>query len=482
MSLSMNSVVNLWTRIGTRWLPFADAASDEVSLARLLRLALFQIPVGMAMVLMTGTINRVMIVELGVHAWLVAIMIAIPILFAPLRTLIGHRSDTHRSVLGWRRTPYLWIGLLLQFGGYVVLPPSLLLLSGNAHTTGDAALIVGQGGAALAFLLIGFGIHYSQTAGLALVNDVVPEDRRPRAVALMYMMLLVGMILSAIAFSFLLNDFSSDLLIRVIHGAAVFSVVLNFISMWKQEARDAGRAALARTDRPAFSATWRTYTEGRPAVRLLVAVFLGTMAFGMQDVLLEPYGGEILSLTVSQTTLLTALMAGGTLTGFFIAVRVFSRGMHACRLAAIGALIGLPGFAAVLFANPFDSTLMFNLGTALIGMGTGLFAVGSLTATMELASQDTSGLAAGAWGGVQATAVGLGIASGGALRDIVGSIAATGALGEAMNTPAAGYATVYCIEIVLLFATLIAIGPLVRETGNFSKRYVSKFGLTEMPG
>jgi BCD family chlorophyll transporter-like MFS transporter len=114
MSLTVTRAANLWTRLGTRWLPFADAASDEMSLGRLLRLALFQIPVGMAMVMMTGTVNRVMIVEFGVHAWLVAAMIAIPILFAPLRTLIGHRSDTHRSVLGWRRIPYLWIGLLAR--------------------------------------------------------------------------------------------------------------------------------------------------------------------------------------------------------------------------------------------------------------------------------------------------------------------------------------------------------------------------------
>ena len=227
---------------------------------------------------------------------------------------------------------------------------------------------------------------------------------------------------------------------------------------------------------------WRTYATQGPAVRLLVAVGLGTMAFGMQDVLLEPYGGEILNLTVPQTTLLTALSASGTLVGFLLAVKVFARGMHACRLAAIGALIGLPAFAAVLFANAFDSTLMFRAGVCLIGFGTGLFAVGSLTAAMELASRETSGLAAGAWGGVQATAAGIGIATGGILRDTVSSVASTGALGEAMATPAASYATVYCVEIALLFATLIAIGPLVRDTGFTSKRTTSKFGMAELPG
>jgi BCD family chlorophyll transporter-like MFS transporter len=97
----------------------------------------------MAAVLLNGTLNRVMIVELGVPAWLVALMVALPLLFAPLRALIGFRSDTHRSALGWRRVPYIWMGTLLQFGGLAIMPFALLVLSGDTH--GPAW--VGQAGA-----------------------------------------------------------------------------------------------------------------------------------------------------------------------------------------------------------------------------------------------------------------------------------------------------------------------------------------------
>eukprot|EP01037_Dinobryon_pediforme_P048834 gene48834-biopygen23878 len=58
-----------WGRLGTRFLPFADAATAELPLGRLLRLSLFQVSVGMAAVLLTGTLNRVMIVELGMASW-----------------------------------------------------------------------------------------------------------------------------------------------------------------------------------------------------------------------------------------------------------------------------------------------------------------------------------------------------------------------------------------------------------------------------
>ena len=45
-----------WMQVATAWLPFADAASAELPLSRLLRLALFQVSVGMAAVLLTGTL------------------------------------------------------------------------------------------------------------------------------------------------------------------------------------------------------------------------------------------------------------------------------------------------------------------------------------------------------------------------------------------------------------------------------------------
>ncbi|NBU12508.1 MAG: MFS transporter, partial [Betaproteobacteria bacterium] len=86
-------VVDGWAELGTRFLPFADAATPDLPLSRLLRLSLFQVSCGMAMVLLMGTLNRVMIVEMHVPAALVAVMVSLPIVFAPLRAVIGFRSD-----------------------------------------------------------------------------------------------------------------------------------------------------------------------------------------------------------------------------------------------------------------------------------------------------------------------------------------------------------------------------------------------------
>lgn len=467
-----------WLRLGHRFLPFADAATTELPLTRLLRLALFQVSVGMAVVLLNGTLNRVMIVELAVPAWLVSLMISLPLVFAPLRALIGFRSDTHRSTLGWRRVPYIWFGTLLQFGGLAIMPFALIVLSGDTH--GPAW--IGQVGAALAFLLVGAGLHTTQTAGLALATDLAPEETRPRVVALLYVMLLVGMVVSSLVFGALLVDFSQIRLIRVIQGAALATMVLNCVALWKQEARDPSRTAPDQP-RPVFQDAWRMFIRARRRTnRFLVAVGLGTAGFSMQDILLEPYGGQILHLAVGATTLLTALLAAGTLAGFALAARRLSLGADTYRLAAYGALTGLFAFAAVIFAAPLESALLFRVGAVLIGFGGGLFAVGTLTAAMELQHDGGSGLALGAWGAVQASAAGIAIALGGAIRDGVAGLAAQGLLGPALTGPATGYGVVYQIEIALLFVTLVAIGPLVQSAGVARPRPLPSFGLAEFPG
>ncbi|MEQ8967371.1 MAG: PucC family protein [Azospirillaceae bacterium] len=472
-----------WMELAPRFLPFADAASEDLPLGRLLRLSLFQVSVGIAIVLLTGTLNRVMILELGVPAWLVASMVSLPLVFAPFRALIGFRSDTHRSALGWRRVPYIWMGTLMQFGGLAIMPFALLVLSGQ----GNGPAVYGQIGAALAFLLVGAGLHTTQTAGLALATDVAPAETRPRVVALLYVMLLAGMVAAALAFGLLLADYAHTKLIQVIQGAAVVTLVLNAIALWKQEARRPTPKAERAAPRPPFREAWRRFMAGGRSSRLLVAVGLGTAGFSMQDILLEPYGGEILGLSVSATTALTALLAGGSLAGFALAARGLSRGSDPHRLAAAGALVGVFAFSGVIFAAPLDSALLFRIGTLLIGFGGGLFAVGTLTAAMDLAEGGASGLALGAWGAVQASAAGLAIAAGGAVRDIVADLAASGALGPALTGKATGYGVVYHFEILLLFATIAAIGPLVRPRRRASDtpsaaRRPAKFGLAEFPG
>jgi BCD family chlorophyll transporter-like MFS transporter len=467
-------------RLTTRWLPFADAASEGLPLGQLLRLSLFQVSVGMASVLLLGTLNRVMIVELSVPAFVVAAMIALPVLSAPFRALLGFRSDTHRSAIGWKRVPYLWFGSLWQFGGLAVMPFALLVLGGDVvHKVPFAGEVL----AALAFLVTGVGMHMTQTAGIALAADRADAATRPRVVALLYVTFLLGMALSSVLLGLMLRNYTDLLLIQVVQGCAVVTIVLNLVALWKQEkVRPMSRAERA-APRPPFRAAWADYWAGGQAGRLLAVVFFGALAFNMQDVLLEPYGGQVLGLPVAATTLLTFCWASGALVGFGLAARWLMRGQDHFRLAARGILIGIAAFSAVIFAGPLASPALFFAGAAGIGLGAGLFAVSTLTAAMAMPARGIAGggLALGAWGAAQATGAGLATALGGGIRDLVHAAAMTGHFGAGLMTPDIGYSVVYHLEIGLLFLTLATLGPLVRSRPPSIEPQPRGIGLAEFP-
>jgi BCD family chlorophyll transporter-like MFS transporter len=347
---------------------------------------------------------------------------------------------------------------MIQFGGLAMMPFSLLVLAGGGESA-DAPTWIGQIGAGLAFLLVGAGLHMTQTVGLALATDLAPVETQPKVVGLMYVMLLAGMVFSALLFGWLLADFSPLRLVQVIQGAALATIALNVVALWKQEPRKPlAPAAVVPATQPSFAEAWGHFAAGDRALRRLIATGFGTMAFSMSDVLLEPYGGQILHMAVGTTTALTATLAIGGLFGFGLASRVLGRGADPFRMASYGALVGIPAYLALIASAPFDAPVLFGLGTAAVGFGAGLFGHGTLTATMNLAPKSQTGLALGAWGAVQASAAGVAVATGGIVYEAVAWFAAARGL-----DPATGYNAVYALEIALLFAALLAMLPLLRR-------------------
>jgi BCD family chlorophyll transporter-like MFS transporter len=343
-------------------------------------------------------------------------------------------------------------------GGLAVMPFALIVLSGD-QSLGPAW--AGEALAAIAFLMTGLGMHMTQTAGLALASDRATDETRPRVVALLYIMYLLGMGIAAIVVGWLLRDYDPITLVRVVQGCGLATLVLNVIALWKQEKVRPMTKAEREEPRPRFRDAWADLMAGGTAGRLLAVVVAGTLAFNMQDVLLEPYGGEILGLSVGATTLLTAAWAMGALVGFVLSARWLQRGMDPYRLAAKGILFGIAAFTAVIFAAPMGSAPLFYAGAVGIGFGGGIFGIATLTAAMTMRGTH-AGLALGAWGAAQATAAGLAIFIGGSLRDVIGHLATAGTFGPGLADASFGYAFVYHVEIGLLFATLVILGPMVR--------------------
>jgi BCD family chlorophyll transporter-like MFS transporter len=205
-----------------------------------------------------------------------------------------------------------------------------------------------------------------------------------------------------------------------------------------------------------FSVAWRKLVARPGMTRLLALIGLGTFGFGMADVLLEPYGGQALGFSVAQTTQLTALLAGGTLIGFGIASRVLTNGMCPVRLATFGAAVGVPGFLAIIFSSAVIGPSLFVAGTLATGVGAGLFSHGTLTQIIRGAPSEQIGLSLGAWGAVQATCAGIGVALAGIVRDTMVALPAFSGL-----RPETPYNVVFTVEVLFLGLAIVVAVPLV---------------------
>jgi BCD family chlorophyll transporter-like MFS transporter len=84
---------------------------------------------------------------------------------------------------------------------------------------------------------------------------------------------------------------------------------------------------------------------------------------------------------------------------------------------------------------------------------------------MRRAPKHHIGLALGAWGAVQATAAGAGVALGGVMRDLILALP-----GAEHFTPATPYLPVFGIEIAVLLLTLVVLFPRDRKRAGKAEK------------
>ncbi|MCU0648034.1 MAG: PucC family protein [Gemmatimonadaceae bacterium] len=256
-------------------------------------------------------------------------------------------------------------------------------------------------------------------------------------------------------------------------------------ALWKQEPMRRGTRPYEPGERrPLFAEAWARFTSGGVAVRLLVVVALGAFAFNLQDVLLEPFGGEVLRLSVDSTTLMNAVYAGGVVLAFVLASTMLDLRMGQVAVCGWGVVVGLLGFGLVMLAaNVSSGAGLFRGGAFYIGLGEGLFCIGTLHLAMSLKNAEQHGIALGAWGAVFATAEGLALALSGFMRDGVRELASRSEWSGWLSRPAAGYEVVYALEVVLLVLTFVSLRGLTAAARDevVESEAQQPFGLADLP-
>ncbi len=164
----------------------ADQQTEQrFSVWRSLKLGSFHLGSSFSDLLTSAVWNRILISDLGIAAWPVALLSALRYFLAPLTLWAGHRSDT-TPILGSRRLAYIWLGRLMMLLALPLLPLSTVAI---ARDTGSA---VGWTVAVLSFVVYGAGTLISGAPFLALVHDGAPYGRRGQAVGIVQLMLVVS--------------------------------------------------------------------------------------------------------------------------------------------------------------------------------------------------------------------------------------------------------------------------------------------------
>lgn len=413
---------------------------------QVIRLGLFQFGMGVSLAPLVGTLNRVLIDELRIPATAVGFLIAIHYFVSPIRAIVGYETDKKRALGRWR-TPYIVFGAMLTYGGLSTAPFSLIVLSEEAMPFWQAMAIC-----IAIFVVYGIGVNIVETTYLALVSDITPPQERGRVLATLWMMLVLGTVVSSIVVGNLLVTYTHGTLIRIMQSSAVLFVVLTFLALFGREKMRPDGTLINVNEvirvRMSFGESLRALWQQRLLRTLFGILFLATLAFATHDVLLEPYGGQVLGMSVAATTQLTALWGVSMIAAIITAGWLLWRGHSPVLPIVLGICLGIVGFLTISLAGSSAHTTIFRLGVMMIGMGRGLFIVASVAIVMTLADIQHAGLFIGMWGVMQAMAQGFGTIGGGLVRDII--LARTGVI-------AYGYVGAYTISLLLLVVAVACI-------------------------
>ncbi|PPS42695.1 BCD family MFS transporter [Chroococcidiopsis sp. TS-821] len=416
---------------------------SKINLLTMFRLGLFQMGLGIMSILTLGVLNRIMIKELAIPATLVAGTIAMHQFVAPARLWFGQLSDA-KTIGGTHRTAYVWIGAALFAIASFLAVQVTWLLGSSVHSQGwtlqTYSLVALLGGI---FALYGLALSSSSTPFAALLVDVSDEDNRSKLVGIVWSMLMVGIVIGAIISSRLLpapttcqetavaNSIYNDpqglallqnsinrlfiLLPAVVFGLAVFST----FGIEKKYSRYTSRSTIAnREDKITLAQALKVLTASRQTGLFFTFLLMMTISLFMQEAVMEPYGGEVFGMCVSETTQLNAFWGTGTLlgissTGFLIVPRIGKQktALLGCLTVAISlSLVVLSGFSA----NP----QMLQGALLLFGLASGVTTTGAISLMLDLTAAETAGTFIGAWGLAQAIARAIATVAGGAVLDI----------------------------------------------------------------
>ena len=403
--------------------------------SQLLRLSAIHVAVALTLLPINSTLNRIMISELGISATLVALLIAVPYILSPMQMWIGSLSERY-PLWGWRRTPYIMIGLVLCATGSALTP--------------HAAFAIHDGiwwGIPLGFVAFGawgFGFNFATVSYLSLATELSGTAQRARTVGVMWFVLILSMIIGGITLARSIEPYSHARLITAFEVIAGISLIIGLLGLIGLEPR---YMATPQEQRMSMGATLRMVGQNPQARFFFVYLLLLLIALLGQDVLLEPYAADIFGVSPANTTRYTSIWGVALLVGLLVTNRL-TMWYGLKRAAQVGAAFAALGLIGIMLAGVLHQVGVLIPSLVLFGFGTGISTAANLALMLDMTVAGQVGLFIGAWGVADALARLGGTLLSGVVRDVV-----TYGAGNKL----AGYVTVFAIELVVLLVSMVML-------------------------
>jgi BCD family chlorophyll transporter-like MFS transporter len=401
---------------------------------------LVQAALGAVVVLVTSTLNRVMVVEYALPAVLPGVLVALHYAVQMIRPRFGHGSDR-----GGRRTPWIIGGMAVLAVGGVSCSIATGLM---AHAWGVALAVA-------SYLMVGLGVGAAGTSLLVLMANRVDDRRRAAAATIMWILMIAGFAVTSTAVGHFLDPFTPQRLVRVTAMTAATAFLLALAGIWNVEGaptRGASRSAGARSPNSArdgsFAAAMRRVWSDPKTRGFTLFVFVSMLAYSAQELLIEPFCGLVFGYSLGESARVSGSWHGAALVGM-IAVGLACSGTRrlgslrswtigGCCASAV-ALLSLAAAGILAPSWPLRPSILA------LGLSNGIFAVSAIGSMMELAHHGdahSAGVRMGLWGAAQAVAFALGGLLGNAVVDAIRLM---------FGSPIIAFTVVFGVEATLFF-------------------------------
>lgn len=469
-----------------------DSKLPPVDAFTIFRLGLFNLGIGLMSVLTLAVLNRVMISELGIPPTIAAGTLAISQLVAPARIWFGQMSDA-KPIWGYHRTGYVRLGVVF-LGITAFLSVQVVWQLGtlintlgqwqwNPQTIGWTALLGGL------FALYGLAISASSTPFTALLVDISEEENRSKLVAVVWSMLMVGIVIGGITGKKLLSPLEQDngtIGLEILQGPINFIfiivplIVLAFtvIATWgveKKYSRYRLRSTVAdREDSITLGRAWRVLTASRQTGIFFGFLVMVTLSLFMQEAVLEPYGGDVFGMAIGETTLLNSywgigILIGYSITGFFVIPR-----LGKTLTTKIGCILVAICFGLIILAGVTTEQTVLKGAMVLFGIAAGVTTIGSISLMLDLTAAETAGTFVGAWGLAQAMSRGIATWLGGVILD----------LGQfLLKMPLLAYSLVFGLEAIVILLAINRLNKVnIKEFQSNTQQIITQVMEGELDG